>query len=79
MVLSRIWSAFIIIAIAVALVRLAGTAHKTIFTSMVTGKSGDTIKLNRADTTTLTAMQLHTLDSAKSLMVGKRSVVRSEG
>jgi spore maturation protein SpmA len=77
MVLSRIWSAFIIVAIAVALVRLAGTAHKTIFTSMVTGKSGDTVKLNKADTAILTAAQLQQLDSTKSLTVGKKSVVRT--
>ena len=40
MVLSRIWSAFIIIAVLVGLVRLAG-GDKTIFTRMVVGKSSD--------------------------------------
>jgi spore maturation protein SpmA/spore maturation protein SpmB len=40
MVLSRIWSAFIIIAIAVAAIRMAG-GDKNIFTRMVVGKSAD--------------------------------------
>jgi spore maturation protein SpmA/spore maturation protein SpmB len=40
MVLSRIWSAFIIIAIAVACVRMFG-GDKTIFNRMVVGKSSD--------------------------------------
>lgn len=40
MVLSRIWSAFVIIAILVAGIRMAG-GDKTIFTRMVVGKSSD--------------------------------------
>ena len=40
MVLSRIWSAFIIIAITVAAIRMAG-GDKNIFTRMVVGKSAD--------------------------------------
>lgn len=43
MVLSRIWSAFIIIALAVAVGRFVFDAgQKQIFTQMVTGKTGDT-------------------------------------
>lgn len=78
MVLSRIWSAFIIVAVLVALTRIVATDHKTIFTSMVTGKSGDTIKLSKADTSTFSAAQIHQLDSVKSLTVGKRSIVRAQ-
>ncbi len=78
MTLSRIWSAFIIVAILVALIRVAGTDHKTIFSTMVTGRAGDTIKLNKADTTTLSAVQLKQLDSVKSITAGKESVVRAE-
>ena len=77
MALSRIWSAFIIVAVLVALIRVTATDHKNIFSAMVTGKNGDTIKLNKADTTTLTAAQLHQLDSTKSLAVGKKSIVRA--
>src|SRR5215211_4816423 len=40
MVLSRIWSAFIIIAVLVAAIRMAGGDEK-IFTRMVVGKSSD--------------------------------------
>jgi spore maturation protein SpmA/spore maturation protein SpmB len=78
MVLSRIWSAFIIVAVLVALTRIAATDHKTIFTSMVTGKTGDTIKLNKADTSSFSAAQIHQLDSVKSLTVGKRLMVRAQ-
>ena len=46
MVLSRIWSAFIIIAIAIASIKYISSSHyKTIFNDMVVGKSGDTIKV----------------------------------
>jgi len=78
MALSRIWSAFIIIAVTVALVRVTATDHKTIFSSMVTGKAGDTIRLKKADTTTLSAVQLKQLDSTKILPAGKQSIIRSQ-
>lgn len=46
MVLSRIWSAFIIIAITIAGIKyLSSTNYKTIFNDMVVGKSGDTIHI----------------------------------
>ena len=79
MALSRIWSAFIIVAILVALLRVVGTDHKTIFSTMVTGKAGDTIKLKKADTATLNAAQLKQLDSIKTLSAGKESIVRAPG
>ncbi len=48
MTLSRIWSVFIIIAITVAAVKFFLTdENKAIFSSMVTGKTGDTILVNR--------------------------------
>ena len=77
MALSRIWSAFIIVAIFVALVRIMATDHKTIFSTMVTGKTGDTVKLNTVDTTILSTAQLKQLDSSKSLSVGNRSLLRT--
>lgn len=77
MTLSRIWSAFIIVAIAVALFRVVATDHKTIFSAMVTGKSGDTLKLKKTDTTTLSALQLKQLDSTKTLAAGKESITRA--
>ena len=46
MALSRIWSAFIIIAIVTASgLAIFSPSHKAIFSNMVTGKSGDTIKI----------------------------------
>ena len=77
MALSRIWSAFIIVAILVALIRIIGTDHKTIFSTMVTGKAGDTIKLKKTDTTVLSATQLHQLDSTRTLAAGKQLIVRT--
>jgi spore maturation protein SpmA len=48
MALSRIWSAFIIIAILVASAKMFFTSeNKTIFSSMVTGKTGDTLLVSR--------------------------------
>ena len=46
MVLSRIWSAFIIIAISVASIKyLSSDNYKSIYNDMVVGNSGDTIKI----------------------------------
>ncbi|MGD1318715.1 nucleoside recognition domain-containing protein [Chryseobacterium sp. 2R14A] len=46
MVLSRIWSAFIIIAIAIAGIKYISSSHyKTIFNDMVVGKGGDTVQI----------------------------------
>jgi len=46
MVLSRIWSAFIIIAIAIASIKYISSSHyKTIFNDMVVGKGGDTVQI----------------------------------
>ncbi len=48
MVLSRIWSAFIIIAIAVASIKYLSSENYTqIFNDMVVGKGGDTIKISQ--------------------------------
>ena len=47
MTLSRIWSAFIIIAVVVGLIKLVVLPEdKGIFSAMVTGKSGDTIRVS---------------------------------
>ncbi|MFY1048194.1 nucleoside recognition domain-containing protein [Chryseobacterium sp. GP-SGM7] len=46
MVLSRIWSAFIIIAIAIASIKYISSSHyKTIFNDMVVGKGGDSVQI----------------------------------
>jgi len=46
MVLSRIWSAFIIVAIIVASIKyLFSDNYKAIYNDMVVGKSGDTVQI----------------------------------
>lgn len=77
MALSRIWAAFIIIAVVVGGIRIMATDNDVIFTSMVTGRNGDTIRLNKADTTTLDAVSLQRLDSAGVIPVGNRQVRRT--
>lgn len=54
MVLSRIWSAFIIIAITIASIKYISSSHyKTIFNDMVVGKGGDTVQIATQNMTTL--------------------------
>src|ERR1043165_4913793 len=77
MALSRIWAAFIIVSVVVASIRLLTTDNKVIFTSIVTGKSGDTVKLSKADTATLDAVSLQKLDSNKILTLGNKQVLRA--
>lgn len=77
MALSRIWSAFIIIAILVASIRIVATDNNVLFSAMVTGKSGDTMKLHKVDTTVLSSTQLQQLDSNKVLTQGNSSVIRT--
>lgn len=56
MALSRIWSAFILIALAVALGRFFIEKDQVqIFSQMVTGKSGDTLYARQIDSTTIPA------------------------
>ncbi|WP_407482392.1 nucleoside recognition domain-containing protein [Elizabethkingia meningoseptica] len=48
MALSRIWSAFIIVAIAVASIKyLSSNDYKSIYNDMIVGKSGDTIQIEK--------------------------------
>ncbi|MFL5772045.1 MAG: nucleoside recognition domain-containing protein, partial [Flavisolibacter sp.] len=77
MALSRIWSAFIIIAVLVAIVRVLSTDNKMIFSSMVTGKSGDTIRLKKTDSTFLSPGVLQQLDSNKVVVQNDRSAIRT--
>lgn len=67
MALSRIWSAFIIIAITVAGIKCVffPEGNRTIFTNMVTGKPGDTIKINQIDSALADRSVVAFLDSNK--------------
>ena len=78
MVLSRIWSAFIIIAILTASIKLAvSTESRTIFSNMVTGKSGDTIKLKTINVLEADKQMVAEIDSNKIYVNGDRKTIRS--
>ncbi|GAC1421800.1 MAG: nucleoside recognition domain-containing protein [Flavisolibacter sp.] len=67
MALSRIWAGFIIISIAVATIQMFTSNKKAVFTSMVTGKAGDTIKYRRP-ANSLASLQLpNHLDSSRKV------------
>jgi spore maturation protein SpmA len=75
MALSRIWSAFIIIAIGLACVKgfvFPDKGNKNIFTNMVTGKSADTIKVKtldsaQVDAAIVTAIAAKKIDTTNGL------------
>jgi spore maturation protein SpmA/spore maturation protein SpmB len=78
MALSRIWSAFIIIAIFVGSYKLfVKDDHKTIFSTMVTGKSADTIKINTTDTAITSKEILRSLDTNKVFTSGDVKMIRT--
>lgn len=81
MALSRIWSAFIIIAIAVACIKcfVFPEGNKTIFAGMVTGKPGDTIKIKYTDSAVADAAVGRYLDSNKIYKEGSRETIRTDG
>ena len=77
MSLSKIWSAFIIIAIVVAGIKSIGFSDgKTIFTNMVTGKSGDTIRVKLMDSSLMGSAFLQQLDSNKVVVQGDTKLIR---
>ncbi len=81
MALSRIWSAFIIIAILVASVKLGffSETNKAIFTNMVTGKSGDTIKIKTTDSVITERAVVAHLDSAKVYAGSGTQIIKYSG
>ena len=78
MALSRIWSAFIIIAIIVAGIKcFILDDNKTIFSTMVIGKSGDTIRIKTADSSAVDKTILRSLDSNKTYSSGTDKMMRN--
>lgn len=77
MALSRIWASFIIVSILVALIRITATDNKVLFTSMVTGKAGDSVRLNKVDTSILSFAQLRQLDSMHYIQSNNKILVRT--
>jgi len=77
MALSRIWSAFIIIAILTAGVRFfSGSENRNIFSSMVSGKTGDTLVIEKVDAGKLDALLISQIDSNKVASDGKHKIIR---
>ena len=71
MALSRIWSAFIIIAIVVALIKyLAVDGNQQIFTQLVIGKNGDSIKVKEQSIASADTTIQKALDSSARLTIG---------
>lgn len=71
MALSRIWAAFIIIAILAASFQLIFIKGNTnIYSRMVVGQSGDTSQTRAIDSTTLSPLILRTLENGKSFTDG---------
>jgi spore maturation protein SpmA/spore maturation protein SpmB len=72
MALSRIWSAFILIAITVALFKyLPSTGEKQIFSSMIIGKSGDSLEVKTMNATNVSPAILQGLDTASRITENK--------
>ncbi len=67
MALSRIWSAFIIIAILVATAKYLAGNEKQVFTAMVTGKKGDSVQVKEMAANTADPALLKALDSNRTV------------
>jgi len=72
MALSRIWSAFIVIAFFVAAVKyFSGSGEKQIFSSMVIGKSGDSVQVKEMDQSGANPAIIAALDTMSRAKEGK--------
>ena len=78
MSLSRIWSAFIIIAILTAGIKaFVFPDNKSIFSTMVSGKSGDTIKIRMVSVDASDKVLVQYIDSNKVFVNGEQKTIRS--
>jgi len=76
MTLSRIWSSFIIIAILSAgLLAIFSPSQKAIFSNMVTGKSGDTIKIKTTSISD-TFIDSTKAEQSKSIVAGGEKLIQ---
>ena len=71
MALSRIWSAFVIIAMTVAAFKFFSGNEKAIFTSMVIGKSGDSVKVRETHLAAVDENILRGLDTTNRVIKEK--------
>ncbi len=79
MALSRIWAAFIIVAILAASfqsVFIKGSSD--IFNRMVIGKSGDTSQTKSVDTTAISSLALQKLQNGTAFVDGNRKYVKAD-
>jgi len=70
MALSRIWSAFIIIAIIVAAAKFISGNEKQVFSTMVTGKKGDSVQVKEILTSAAEPSLLKALDTNRHVQQG---------
>jgi spore maturation protein SpmA len=79
MALSRIWSAFILIAITVALFKyLPSGGEKQIFSSMIIGKSGDSLEVKSMNAANVSPAILQALDTTSRVTENKITYKREE-
>lgn len=76
MALSRIWAAFIIVAILAASFKYF-SGGKDIYSRMVVGKSGDTSKTKTLDSASLSPAIISTLNAAKEYKSGEDKIIRT--
>src|SRR5687767_7732387 len=77
MALSRIWAAFIIIAIIAASVQYFSSGGKDIHSRMVVGKSGDTTKTKILDSSSLSPEVISALNTSKEYKSGNTKIIRT--
>ncbi len=76
MALSRIWAAFIIIAIVAASFQYIFSGTKDVYSKMVVGKSGDTSRTVALDSTALSPEIISTLNTSKEYKKGNEVLLR---
>jgi spore maturation protein SpmA/spore maturation protein SpmB len=77
MALSRIWAAFIIIAIVAASFQYMSSGGKDIYSKMVVGKTGDTSKTRTLDSSSLSPEIISALNASKEYKSGDNKIVRT--
>ena len=77
MALSRIWAAFIIIAILAASFQYVFSGNKDIYSKMVVGKSGDTSKTTALDSAAISPQVMRTLTASKEYKNGDTHIVKA--
>ena len=80
MALSRIWTAFIIIALLVAAGRFVfPPGQQNLFGSLVTGKNSDTVAVRTVDSAAIPATVLSQFSNQKVAVWGKEKIYKTEG